>query len=353
MDSSGEMSATSMVSIGTHRLAMSVTGPDRCSVTDPIVIVLTGAGDVASSYVALARLVSRFSRILLYDRSGLGASDAGKPGHPRPSAVAAVAELHMLLTNAGILPPLLLVGHSFGAIIAREYLHLYPGAVAGMVLCDPASERQSDYFKIPDPNIDAVMGNLNYAQVTGLRTDTVLTREEWRTRAADILRGMSNWEAEAACFKETCEMLAAKKQCTDQALGSKPLSVIRANSARDYERIYKKGVEVGNGTEEQRRAFRHLLDKWDDIDHMMKVEQLQLSSNSRLVHLLDCGHHVHLVQPDVLAEEIKWPRDFTHDEDHGGEKGEGPECCAKSCDAHTPAIQVTVGPWMEELTESE
>ncbi|KAI1905968.1 hypothetical protein LOZ12_006417 [Ophidiomyces ophidiicola] len=307
------ISGCSMVSIGTHKLFISVTGPSRTPL-DPIVVVLAGAGDVASSYVVVERLVCSFARILLYDRSGLGRSEGGPNQY---TASIAASELHMLLTQAQISPPLLLVGHSYGAIVAREYLHLYPDNVAGMVLFEAATERQSDFFRIPDPDISGVMGNLNYAQVTGLKTDSKLSREEWRTRVADISRGAAAWQAEASSFVEVCKALRGKEQYKRKALGAKPLSVIRANSSRDYQRIYEKGIEAGNGTEEQREAFRQMLNKWEDVDREMKEEQLLLSFNSRLVHIPDCGHHVHLVRPDILVQEIRWVKDQISGEPEG------------------------------------
>lgn len=300
----------SMVSIGTHRLFLSVTGI-RATPEDPIVIFIVGCGDVASSYRAVERLVSAFARVLLYDRSGLGHSEDGPH---RPTAIMAATELHQLLESASIAPPLLLVGHSYGGIVAREYLHLYPDEVAGMVLSDASTERQSDYFKIPDININAVMGSLNFAQVTGLREDAKLSRGEWRARAADIARGRTTWEAEAAAYVEVCKALGEKEQYQKRAMSEKPLSVIRCNSARDYQRVYEKGVEAGNGTEEQREAFHQLLNLWDETDREMKEEQLQLSSRSRLMYVPECGHHVHLVRPDVVAEEIQWVRDQTLDQ---------------------------------------
>ncbi|KAF3482848.1 alpha/beta hydrolase fold protein [Arthroderma uncinatum] len=295
-----------MVDIGTHHLFISISGPPR-SDRDPIAIILAGAGDVTSSYVAVERLVASFCRIAIYDRSGLGHSEDGPQRH---TATIAATELHALLKNAQIEPPLVLVGHSYGGIVAREYFHLYPGDVAGMVLPDAATERMSEYFRVPDPNINAVMGTLKYSQITGLRDDSKLSREEWRTRAADISRGVIATQAEAAAFIEVCETLGEKDQYKICAMGDRPLSVIRCNSARDYQRIYEKGVEAGNGTEEQQCAFRQLLDRWDDIDRSLKEDQLQLSSNSRLVHVPDGGHHVHLIRPDIVAEEIQWVRDM-------------------------------------------
>ncbi|DAA75006.1 TPA_exp: Uncharacterized protein A8136_2104 [Trichophyton benhamiae CBS 112371] len=299
------MAASSMISVGTHRLFISMSGAPR-SARDPIAVIIAGAGDVSSSHVAVERLVAPFCGIALYDRSGLGRSEDGPQKH---TADVAATELHTLLDRAGVHPPLILVGHSYGGIVAREYLHLYPNDVAGMVLSDAATERATQYFTIPDPNIAAVLGSLKYSQVTGLRDDSVLTRDEWRTRAADIARGGVAAQAEAEASIEICETLGQKEQYRRCAMGAKPLSVIRCNSARDYERIYEKGVEAGNGTEEQQRKFRELLDRWDDIDRLLKEEQLQLSSRSRLRHVPDCGHNIHLTRPDIIAQEIRWVKE--------------------------------------------
>lgn len=291
-----------MVSIGTHKLSISITG-SRSSPQDPVVIIIPGASDVASSYPVLERLLQPFTQTLLYDRSGLGQSESGPH---RPTAIQSAKELHALLAAVDISPPLLLVAHSYGGIIAREYLHLYPQDVSGMVLCDTATERNHEFLRVPDPNIDAVLGDLRYAQVTGLREESKLSRDEWRNRAIDIGRGAEISRSETGGYVEACQALGSKEQIRNRAMGDKPLSVICANSARDYRRIYEAGVEAGNGTEEQREAFWKLLENWDEISKELQEEQLGLSSNSRLICLEDCGHHVHLVRPDVLAHEIQW-----------------------------------------------
>lgn len=293
---------SAMVCLGTHRLSVTISGPPRTP-QDPLVIILTGAGDVASSYTALSPLVCRFARILVYDRSGLGRSE---PSPQRPSAISAAGELHSLLRAMELRAPLVLVAHSYGAIVAREYFHLHADEVVGMVLVDGSTERQCDYFQIPDPNINAVLGEMKLSQVTGLREDSALSREEWRIRAIDYSRGTLAAQAEADAFVEVCHALGSKRQVQTQAMGDKPLSVIRCNGARDYERIYQKGIEAGNGTLQQRLAFRGLLDRWDSIDQTLKEDQLQLSSNAHLVYQPDCGHNIHLVLPEVVAGEIQW-----------------------------------------------
>jgi hypothetical protein len=87
------------------------------------------------------------------------------------------------------------------------------------------------------------------------------------------------------------------------------LSIIRSCGRGDYEAIYDTGVQAGNGSLEQRKAFKGLLEKWDVVDKELKEEQLKLSRNSRLVFLPDCGHNVQLLRPDVVASEIRWVMD--------------------------------------------
>ena len=49
-------------------------------------------------------------------------------------------ELHTLLDVIHVRPPYVLVGHSYGGMITREFAALFPGQVAGMVLLDASSE---------------------------------------------------------------------------------------------------------------------------------------------------------------------------------------------------------------------
>ncbi len=297
-----------LISVKSHSLFASVSGPSRhTNLPAPIIIVFPGTGDPIPSWVAVERLISAFARILLYDRSGLGQSEIRPPEVPiKHAAVLAAEELCRLLDAAEIPGPYILVVHSAGGIIAREFLELRNDDVAGMVMVDASQERQSQYFKIPDENLVAVQGQVNFATVTGLRADAVLSREEWRARAISISRGMEALKAEAGAFVEVCETLGKKKQFEGQIMGERPVCVIRANSARDFWRIWEEGVRVGNGTVEQQAAFRELLGRWDEVDEELQMEQLRLSKRTRYVRVEGCGHNVQLVRPDVVADGVQW-----------------------------------------------
>lgn len=78
--------------------------------------------------------VASFSTTASYDRSGLGWSSPSRS--PRtPTNIA--SELHKMLDEAGIKPPYILVGHSFGGLVMRRFALRYPQEVTSIILVDP------------------------------------------------------------------------------------------------------------------------------------------------------------------------------------------------------------------------
>jgi len=98
--------------------------------------VLFEAGIAATNlnWFHIQETVSRFAATASYDRSGLGWSSPSRTART-PSNLA--AELHELLWGAGIKPPFILVGHSFGGLVMRRFALLYPEEVLSVVLVDP------------------------------------------------------------------------------------------------------------------------------------------------------------------------------------------------------------------------
>ena len=113
---------------------------------DSTVILLQGLGDNSFDWGLVQPEVARFTHVCSYDRAGAGWSEPG----PAPRGPLTVAkELHSLLKNARESGPYVLVGHSWGGLIARVYSSQYPTEVAGMVLIEHTHEDM--YFEINRP----------------------------------------------------------------------------------------------------------------------------------------------------------------------------------------------------------
>lgn len=223
-----------LISIGTHKLYVSTSGPVRMP-GDPLLIIFPGANAACKSWEPVSSLLQNTVRVLLYDRSGLGRSDHGPN---RDTGPIAADELSTLLKAVDLPGPYVLVAHSYGGCVAREFLHLHASDVVGMVLSETGTETKCRY---------------------------------------------------------------AEEQYRRQVLGDCPLSVIRGDSAFKARR----GEDV-SVSREQRRTRDGMLEAMGMADEQLKREQLRLSRNSRFRNVPDCGHSVHLTNPDVIAEEVKW-----------------------------------------------
>ena len=77
--------------------------------------------------------LGRTTRACAYDRAGTGNSVA-PPGVR--DARDEISDLRRLLGRARIDPPYVLVGHSYGGVVARVFAQLWPAETAGLVLID-------------------------------------------------------------------------------------------------------------------------------------------------------------------------------------------------------------------------
>ena len=122
-----------------RRLFLYCTGP----ASTPTVVLDAGAGGTIFSLHDLFADVSERTRVCAWDRPGLGLSDP--PPEPVHSGTL-VEDLRALLSRAGIPPPYLLVGHSFGGMNMRLLAGRHRDEVAGLVLIDSSHPDQFDRF---------------------------------------------------------------------------------------------------------------------------------------------------------------------------------------------------------------
>ena len=133
---SGSLPAWEIVAIGDTALAYRSMGTGA-----PAVVLEMGLGASGSLYDEVAQAIAVDTRVVWYDRAGLGRSRAA----PKPRTVADLAlDLHRLLDALEVPRPVILVGHSLGGLTVRWYRQQYPNDVAALVLVDASHEDQRD-----------------------------------------------------------------------------------------------------------------------------------------------------------------------------------------------------------------
>ncbi|MFA6916786.1 MAG: alpha/beta hydrolase [Parachlamydiales bacterium] len=127
----------------------------------PTVVLISGRTDrsdiwktvanTAASGLSVFPAVAQFTRVCSYDRPGTvkitgnHIESSRSTSVPQPTTPKnAVADLHKLLTAAKVPGPYILVGHSYGGLIARLYADTYSNEVAGIVLIDTLTEFMYD-----------------------------------------------------------------------------------------------------------------------------------------------------------------------------------------------------------------
>lgn len=289
------------VRIDGRNMFFKVQGPLR-SANQPIVICEAGHDDASTTWAAVQRLTSKFARILCYDRAGYRLSDAGS----KPRVASTIAkELSDALDAAEIAGPFLLVCNSFGGILCREFMDLRLSDVCGIIFVDVIGEKYSAENWLPPEDFGAVLGSLDFWQVSGIKHQNELTREEWD----EFVKVWPNNEATALdeqnAMGESQSELASKQHLTRQPMKDKPVTVIKGNATQELVAVLEAGEKAGNGTEEQRARLRELFKTSEDTRERHQREFLQLSSNSRYV-VAPKGHHlVQLTEPELIVAEIQ------------------------------------------------
>lgn len=209
----------------------------------PVLVFDSGYGWSLDNWEPIRKELESFTELFFYDRAGIGRS--GKSAGPLHSRQI-VRNLRELLQQAGVEPPYVFVGHSFGGLNVRLFAQLYPEETAGVVLLDSCHEDQ------------------NWKMVP-------LFAEEVRKEYL----GQFTVEASLEEFEQS-------------------LQQVRGTTLADMQLLVVTGARQPHHTEESMREWLGF-----------QVELAGLSANSQHLVLEEAGHAVHIDQPAAVVEAIK------------------------------------------------
>jgi pimeloyl-ACP methyl ester carboxylesterase len=106
----------------------------------PTIVLEAGLGANGFSWHDVQPQLGRTTRTCAYDRAGIGSSVALPGVH---DARDEIDDLQRLLDGAHVDPPYVIVGHSYGGLLARLFAQAHANEVAGMVLVDSMGRNQT------------------------------------------------------------------------------------------------------------------------------------------------------------------------------------------------------------------
>lgn len=125
----GGEAKSGFVSVDGHEMYYECSGAGT-----PTVVLDAGSPDTSATWRSIQSQIAKVTRVCAYDRAGLGRSSPAAQGRRTPRTQ--IHDLRVMLDAANIAGPYVVVGHSWGGLLARLFAFAYPHLTAGAVLVD-------------------------------------------------------------------------------------------------------------------------------------------------------------------------------------------------------------------------
>lgn len=273
-----------MVDVGGFRMHLVCEGEGS-----PAVILDAGAADLWTTWFRVQPEIARSTRVCSYDRAGIGYSEPG----PLPrSRRLMVEELRTLLARAGVPPPYVLVGHSFGGLNVRLYAALHPKEVVGLVLEESAHE---DHWKKAPQEF--------WERHLKLMEEERQTVE--RARRGEPMPAIS-YVPDGLPMRARRQVAAVSRRPA-WYIASYQESLISDEGAKAFAglpRTLDVPLVVLSAGKHERPEWRspELHERWVRIAGELQDDLASRSTRSRHLVIEDAGHYIHWDRPDVVVE---------------------------------------------------
>ncbi|HLJ48513.1 MAG TPA: alpha/beta hydrolase [Bryobacteraceae bacterium] len=252
-----------LVDVGGYRVHVYCTGQGSPTV------MIVGQG-FSFDWDLVQTEVAKFTRVCTYDPAGNAWSDAG----PALTCQARLNEVHELLAKSSEKGPYVLVGLSFGALVARVYAGLYPSEVAGLVFVDHAFIDIGHPKSTPRsaPGLDSAPVLIDQTPITF----TVEDSSDFK-KLPERDQKLHQW---AESLHPVLPTVETAQDCFARLKRPEPLVNQRVG-------VVSTGNELPNY-------------------HKLQVELLSLSVRSKQFMAVRSFHSVEIDQPEVVVEAIRF-----------------------------------------------
>jgi len=283
-----------LIDVGGYRLHLCVRGEG-----DPTIVLDHSLGGVEGYF--LIEELSKLARVCIYDRAGYGWSDHSP--YPRSSAQI-VKELDTLLVQAGIEPPYILVGNSFGSYNVRLYAHLFPQKVVGIVLTDGLHE-------IEMLKMSAPLQALKLFFISGFLMSTLgsvlgIIRLLSNFGAFELLKPELRHSSQDSLNRVKRSFCRSKHWITmSREMMNLDKSARQVSKAKHFGKVPVVSIKASSFFKPSFWTIFIPLKRANQLREKMHVELCNLSTDCLQVEASKSGHFVWVDQPEVIVNAVK------------------------------------------------
>lgn len=257
----------------------------------PAIILEAGLGDCYLTWSLVQTELSKFSEVMSYDRAGLGLSRSSPTTRRQLSQC--VKELKEILNQEDLQSPFILVGHSLGGLLMLYYALNYPTDVAGVILVDPAHEKQSSHSrKSIVRHIRFIKIGLSLSWLGALRLFAYLK----------IRNNMfpTNIIKQYRCLQSTRKSTnTTLSEITEYLRGFKPFFKSLKTILNTVPIVV---ITRGN------KNSSKIEPTFDRFQKELQKEFLSLSNQNRHIIAKKSGHMIQWSEPELIVDAVRWVR---------------------------------------------
>lgn len=261
----------------------------------PTLVLESGRGEDFTVWGKVQPALSHSTRTCSYDRAGFGWSEP-QPGARDANNIA--SQLHVLLLEAGITEPVVLMGHSAGGIYIRAYASLFPTAVAGLVFVDASTPEQAHVMPQAAAALDQHSA-LEYTIAKSMFAMGIARLSGGCTAIDPGFEAYAGWISANTCVPSQVdayrrEVAGWAASLTETAHSGPFADLPVLIFSRDPAQAMPPGFPMSTA------LFHQTKQLWDGLQENLK----RLSTHSRRIIARHSGHYIHWDRPELLNREV-------------------------------------------------
>ena len=255
---------------------------------DTTVVLISGIPRFSFHFAPVQSEVAKFARVCSYDKGG----EAWTDPLPKLTPDEMLRELDGVVERAGGKKPVILVGHSFGGILARAYYAMRPKMVRGLVLIDTP---HADMIRMPVNGQPKQMYDLTDAEMEALAE----TGRKRNAQAPPMPEPKIDPPFDRLPADVQAAHLWAMKKAMDASRSIDPLVILKTQ-AEFAKRIKDQKLQVQTIVITRAKSADQ-PEPW--VESQQKLADL--ATKGKLVRAVGSGHDVQIEQPGIVVTAIR------------------------------------------------